>query len=247
MPAPKTESLVIDLRPDKKIAKDVEKMSRLAAVAMRPVTSIPMHTAACEMISEAKRQLAKIVGWYDKILKPLNAARAEVNSSKKEQTAPFDLFISLRSRAVADFEQREEAEEKRRQERAREYAEAIAREEQQREVARLRELAKSAPKAERATILEQAKAVASAEPIIDMPESTKPPLDRGDLDSRETWSAEVVDLGALLAAVVRGDVPMGAVEPNLPWLNKQARQVREKRIWYGVRFFTTKSFAMGRE
>ena len=40
---------------------------------------------------------------------------------------------------------------------------------------------------------------------------------------RETWHAEVTDMGVLLSAILDGRAPIDAVEPAESWLNAQAR------------------------
>ncbi len=48
-----------------------------------------------------------------------------------------------------------------------------------------------------------------------------------DSHIRVTWSAEVTMLKALVEAVAKGDVSTDALQPNMSYLNAQARQLKE--------------------
>lgn len=52
---------------------------------------------------------------------------------------------------------------------------------------------------------------------------------------RKTWSAEVVDLMALVKAVASGKVPLTAIEANMTFLNGQARALKNLLAYDGVR------------
>lgn len=62
---------------------------------------------------------------------------------------------------------------------------------------------------------------------------------------RETWSAEVTDLMALLKAVVAGQAPLACVMANQPALNKQAAALKATMNYPGVKPICTKTIAAG--
>ena len=68
-------------------------------------------------------------------------------------------------------------------------------------------------------------------PDVEAAPVTLPP----GVTTRETWSAEVTDLGALVRAVAAGEVPLDAVLPFLPFLNGLARTERGAMAVPGVR------------
>ena len=55
------------------------------------------------------------------------------------------------------------------------------------------------------------------------------------LSTRITYRAELTDKLALVKAVVAGLVPLNAVDPNMTFLNNQARVLKEDLIYPGVR------------
>ena len=60
---------------------------------------------------------------------------------------------------------------------------------------------------------------------------------------RTTWSAEVTDLAALVAAIAAGTVPLECVEPCMPILNAHARAWKDKLAFPGVRAVGTQGMA----
>lgn len=57
---------------------------------------------------------------------------------------------------------------------------------------------------------------------------------------RKYWKAEVTDLMALAQGVVSGAVPPLAIEPNMTFLNGQARAMKELLAYPGVRAIETR-------
>jgi hypothetical protein len=60
---------------------------------------------------------------------------------------------------------------------------------------------------------------------------------------REVWSATVTDLMVLVKAVAAGEVPLFAIEPNLKFLNNQARAMKRELKYPGVTATVEKSLA----
>jgi hypothetical protein len=58
---------------------------------------------------------------------------------------------------------------------------------------------------------------------------------------RETWSAELIDLKALVMAISEGKAPLMAVQANMVFLNEQARAYKEVLRIPGVRAISKKT------
>lgn len=58
---------------------------------------------------------------------------------------------------------------------------------------------------------------------------------------RETWSAEIIDLKTLVTAIVANSAPVEAVEPNMTFLNGQARSYKQSLNIPGVRAVSKKT------
>ena len=63
------------------------------------------------------------------------------------------------------------------------------------------------------------------------------------ISTRTTWSAEVVDKGALIQAVVSGKVSHLALDPNMKFLNGQARSMEKELDYPGVKAVPTEGIA----
>ena len=50
------------------------------------------------------------------------------------------------------------------------------------------------------------------------------------LSFTERWHGEIADLGVFLTAIIDGRIPTEAVEPNLVWLNAQARAAKREDL-----------------
>src|SRR3990167_2425142 len=73
-----------------------------------------------------------------------------------------------------------------------------------------------------------------------------PTIDTCGAGIRKYWSAEVVDLMALVKAISEGKVPLMAVEANMPFLNKQAAALKETLSYPGVRPVSRDGFISAR-
>lgn len=118
-------------------------------------------------------------------------------------------------------------------------AEDAAAEIQRKEEARLQALADKAAargdnsKAEQ--FLARAEGVAITQPVA------PPPPAADGLTFVTTYSAEVDDIKALLAAVVAGQVPRMAIAPDMKYLNATARATKGAMSWPGVKWIATKT------
>lgn len=113
----------------------------------------------------------------------------------------------------------EEEERKRRDEERRLQEEARKRAEEEALQAAL-EAEAAGEKEEAAAIINEPVYVPSVKVASSIPKSKESHI-------RETWSAEVTDLSALIRAVASGKVGLQAIEANMSFLNTQARHYRE--------------------
>lgn len=77
-----------------------------------------------------------------------------------------------------------------------------------------------------------------AEPIIVAPVIIPKDIPSGGPVLRRVWGAEVTDFAALVKAVAEGKVSDLALEPNMKFLNAQAKSFKEKLQIAGVRAYS---------
>ena len=73
-----------------------------------------------------------------------------------------------------------------------------------------------------------------------------PTIDTGGAGIRKYWSAEVVDLMLLVKAIADGRASIMAVEPNMPFLNKQAEMLKETFNFPGIKAVSRDGLVSGR-
>ena len=59
-----------------------------------------------------------------------------------------------------------------------------------------------------------------------------------------TWEAEVIDMKALLTAIINGSAPLEAVKADMVFLNKQAKAFKKADVYPGVTFKEKKGIAV---
>jgi len=172
-----------------------------------------------------KQGLKLIAEYCDPIIEATNKAHKAAIEQKKKLSAPFEeakRIIDQKQIAWWRKEQERVAEERRK-------AEAEAR--KKAEDLRL----------EQAKKLQDAGLVKEAEETLDVPITVKKvevsePVRAGGETYRETWSAEVTDLLALVKAVAAGAVSLNVIEANMPALNALARETKGEAVVPGVKF-----------
>lgn len=78
-----------------------------------------------------------------------------------------------------------------------------------------------------------------AEEILDTPAPVAPVLiPKADavagISTRETWKCEVTNIRELAAGILRGEVPITAIEPNMTVIGQAARAMKTEFKWPGV-------------
>lgn len=174
---------------------------------------------------------------WDSIIGPVcdktRTAWQEANALRKKVDDPLDQAEKqILSPALSAY--RIEQERRRREEEERRNAEAKRKAEEE--------------ALDHAVALESAGAKDAAAAVLDEPILPPPvvmpaaPKVAG-LTEREVWSAEVVDIKALIQAVVDGKVQITALEANMPFLNGLARAQKGEFNVPGVKAVARKSFA----
>lgn len=211
----------------------VQETSNALAVAKDfRVTTQDQYIASADRLKAIKALSKKLDETFDPHIKRAFDAHRALVAEKKQHQQPLIDAEGYVKRAIRGYEQD--------QERIRLAVQAKAQEEARKERERLEAQAARAAekgKAEKAQAL-QAAAAAVVAPII-APTTPKIP---GQY-TRTTYRAEVTDKLALIKAVAAGSVPMTALEPSMPFLNNQARVLREDLIYPGVRVVTESGIA----
>jgi hypothetical protein len=208
--------------------------------------SIPAHAKALKIIDAASYQrggelIVAIKGLrkqidecFDPIVKKAHEAHKEAVAQKKKVEAPLVEAEGLLKPALAAWDTKQEelrrAEQRRLEEEARKRAED--------------EQLAYAAQAERCGDKEAAQAILDA-PVEVAPVimTTAPKL--AGVSYRETWSAQVTDMMALVKAVAAGQQPLSLLVVNIPGLNGMARALKGALNIPGVKAVCEKTVAAG--
>jgi hypothetical protein len=156
---------------------------------------------------------AKIIAFFAAPLQRLNDAKNYLNQ----------IMVTF----TEEQEARRREEERRLQEEARKRAEE--------------EALRQAIEAEQAGEKEEAEQIL-AEPVYVPPIRVASEIPKSkESHIRETWSCEVIDLKTLVTAIVANSAPIEAVEPNMTFLNSQARAYKQTLKIPGVRAVSQKT------
>ena len=214
------------------------------------------------LVDKEKAELAKVQPAVDRLDLSLSTWRAGEERKRlaaaTELRRQEDIRRQLEEevlRKVREAEERAERERKRLEEEAEKLrqeaaekaddAAALKRIEEEREKLRLRaeESRRIAEEETTLAIDEAAKAESTLAPVPIVPEAPR----TAGLSMRTYWKAEVIDVRALIQAVVDGRVAAEAVEPNVSYLNNLAGRLKGQVQVPGVRFYSeTKMAEVGR-
>lgn len=169
------------------------------------------------------------------LVKPLSTVVSDINAMFKPPRDRIDEIITIAKRKMNNFAKAQQliADEQRRQE----IENARKEQEEAQELAA--KLAAKVDKEESAPVVEQLEL--STEKAVKQAEApAKVATTRGNESSvvvQKKWKAEVTDLQELALAVGEGRMPVTALEPNMQFLNNQARERKETREYAGVRYY----------
>ena len=211
------------------------EMARLGEMTPRVAAfdflGLDNHDAAADVLKEVRAIRKHVEAFHDLQKGPLNEVRAvALDLEKRDVGAWKALETGLGAKLLAfdaEMERQRKAEEARltREALVRAQAEADA------QAKALREAAKAEDDlALKRQLNAQARQLKDA-PVFVAPVAVASPVAKTSTTTR--WSAEIVDVLALVQAVAAGRVPLAALEPERlieshPWLNTQATQLREE-------------------
>lgn len=201
-----------------------EATNALSVAKDYKITSNADYLKSAGMLQGIKALLKKIDDTFDSHIKrAFDAHRALVAEKKTHQATPLEAEQIIK-RAVLGYQQEQEQERRRVEAKAQEEA----RKEREKLEARAAKAA-AAGKTEKAEALQQS-AAAVVTPII---APTTPKV--SGISTRITYKATVIDKLELVKAVAAGTVPLNALDCNMPFLNNQARAMKETLAYPGVK------------
>ncbi len=194
------------------------------------------YHAACEFLKGVKALRAEIAETFEPHIKRAHESHKALLKEKADAETPLLEAERITKAALVDYDHAQE--QIRRAEQARLQAELRQREE-------ARRLAD-------AVALESAGEQAEADALIDAPievpvVAVAPMTPKvGGIVYRETWSATVTDLGALVKHVAANPALAGLLSANMPALNAQARSLKGQLQIPGIKAVCTRDVAAGR-
>jgi hypothetical protein len=196
----------------------IEKEIETQAIALRSealafqVVDQQSYSLANEFGKRIKAAMKQIDDYCDPVIEAAHQAHKKAVEQKKKFYAPFEeakKIIDEKQIAWWKAEQERIAIEKRK---AEEEARKKAEEERLRQAQELQDAG-----------LTEAAQEALEQPIVIEKVAIDEPIKAGGESYRESWSAEVVDIMALVKAVANGSQPIAYLQPNMTALNSAAR------------------------
>lgn len=194
------------------------------------------YAQACEFLKGIKALRSEIADTFQPHITRAHESHKALLKEKADAEAPLAEAERIAKSALVTYDQQQE--QARRAEEARVRAE-LQRQETERRLAE-------------AVALEDAGELAEAEALIDEPitvpvVAVAPTMPKvSGITYRETWSAEVTDLAALVAYVATRPEFAGLLSANMPALNAQARSLKASLRMPGVKAVCTRDVAAGR-
>lgn len=188
------------------------------------VTKSGEYLEAAGKLQAIKALAKKIDETFDPHIKRAFDAHRSLVAEKKLHLQPLEQAEGHIKRAVLGYQQE--------QERIRREHEAKAQEEARKEREKLE--ARAAKAAEAGKVEKAAELTARADSVVTPLLAPSVPKIAG-ISTRVTYKATVIDKMALIQAVAAGKVPMNALDVNMPFLNNQARAMKETLAYPGVK------------
>ncbi len=194
------------------------------------------YAQACEFLKGIKALRAEIAETFEPHIKRAHESHRALLKEKADAEVPLAEAERIAKAALVVYDQQQDCIRRAEQERVR--AE-LKRQEEERLLA-------EALDAEAAGDVETADALIS-EPVHVPTVAVAPSTPKvSGISYRETWSAEVTDLAALVRYVAQHPLFAGLLSPNMPALNGQARSLKGQLQIPGVKAVCTRDVAAGR-
>ena len=206
--------------------REIEQASTTTLTEARSfkITTAPEFAGAGDKLRAIMALKKKIADTFDPHIKRAFEAHKSLVAEKKAHETPLIEAEGYIKRAMLGYQQE--------QERVRRELEAKVQEAARKEREKLEaQAAKAAEKGktEKAEAL-QAAAASVVTPII------APTVQKlQGISTRITYKATVIDKMALVQACAAGTVPLNALDVNMPFLNNQARAMKESLAYPGVK------------
>lgn len=181
--------------------------------------------AAGELVKAMKAMRAEIDATFDPIIKAAHLAHKEAIEQKRIKETPL---VEAEKILGPRMEQWDREQERLRLEEERRLQQKAKDEEERRQL-------------ENASILHELGEVDEANRLLDEPVEVptvrleRRPMKVGGIGFATRWSAEVVDLMALVKAVAAGRAPIQCLQADMVFLNRQAVAMRDALQYPGVR------------
>jgi hypothetical protein len=212
------------------------------------VVTVEGYEAGAEKLKLIKAAQKALAEKKKSVMDPIRETQKAALALFAEPEAALEQSEGLIKRAMIGFQ---EEQERQRAEAQRKLDEAAAaerrRQEKAAEEARQKaEAARAAGKdavADRAEAKAEAAQAAAATVVAPTVQVSTPRV--GGISMRENWYAVVTDVAALTKAVAEGTVPQMALEPNMKFLNNQAKALKKELRYPGVSAAMDKGIAAG--
>jgi len=203
------------------------------SVKLVQITSPETYAMAANGLQLIKGMTKEIKDFFAPLKEKAFAAHRALTAAENEKLAPLVEAERFAKGAMTTWQLEQEAAARVEQRRLEEEARKRAEEEK----------LLDAIDAEQAGEPEAAERIL-AEPVLAPVVRIAPPVPQvAGISMRETWSAEVVDMRALVRAVADGKVPMRALVVDTVFLNGQARALKGDMNYPGVRAVSKRSVA----
>lgn len=203
------------------IAEDELKQESLTIVERAKIVKIvdqPSYDAACSLLLDGIKPFRKrweeywsspkklAYSAYKSILDKFTEGDAPLELAEKQVKAALAVWTTEQERKRQELQRQAEAEARRVEEEARANAAAVAED--------------SGASEEEVQAIVDTPVMVTAQPV-------EPTFQKASgVSVKEVWSARVIDIKKLCAAIAKGTVPVSYIEPNMTALNQRARADR---------------------
>lgn len=191
------------------------------------------HISAGKLLSTVRSRIKELTDKRKSLTQPLDNIKKDITALFKPAIDRLETAKKSISKGMLDWEREEEQRRQEEQRKAEEEARKRAEEEALEQAAAAEQAGDTELAAQ---ILEEPVEVAPVRVASTVPRSST-------AFSRETWSAEVTDIMALVKAVAAGTVPIAAIKADTVFLNNQARALKKTMNYPGVRAVSSKSMS----
>jgi len=232
------ENMIQIARPDASelVRENLPLVERAKALV---IDSAESHGVALNTIKACRAVEKELTDRFEKPRKDLDTAKKSLLATRDGMVGPFAEARSIVSRKADDYE----AAERRRAEAEARAAEAEARRieaanraaEQERALAAALEAEQAGDGQQAADLLAEAEEVESAPVFVPVVAPRAQIATVAGVSTQTRYSAEVVDMGMLVAHVATHPDMLNLLEPDMPALNSLARSLRDAMRIPGVR------------